>query len=86
MDFSHFYGTAGIIQFYVPVSHYGMVESIHNLILQQVVDVLTNAMVGHRNALGTVFLEGFLDSTCNVLVDIILVTQRKICRKHCNEV
>lgn len=30
----------GIYNIHVPVSHYGMVESIHNLILQQVVDVI----------------------------------------------
>ena len=28
----------GMYNVYVPVSHYGMVESIHNLILQQIVD------------------------------------------------
>ena len=31
---------SGIYNVYVPVSHYGMVESIHNLILQQIVDVI----------------------------------------------
>ena len=30
----------GDYNIYVPVSHYGMVESIHNLILQQIVDAL----------------------------------------------
>lgn len=30
----------GIYNVYVPVCHYGMVESIHNLILQQIVDVI----------------------------------------------
>ncbi len=30
----------GDINVYVPVSHYGIVESIHNLILQQIVDAL----------------------------------------------
>lgn len=30
----------GNYNIYVPVSHYGMVESIHNLILQQIVDVI----------------------------------------------
>ncbi len=30
----------GIYNIYVPVSHYGMVESIHNLILQQIVDTI----------------------------------------------
>jgi len=33
-------GGAGQYNIYVPVSHYGMVESIHNLILQQIVDVI----------------------------------------------
>ena len=32
--------SAGKYNIYVPVSHYGMVESIHNLILQQIVDVI----------------------------------------------
>ena len=31
---------SGIYNVYVPVSHYGMEESIHNLILQQIVDVI----------------------------------------------
>lgn len=31
---------AGIYNVYVPISHYGIVESIHNLILQQIVDVI----------------------------------------------
>lgn len=31
---------SGIWNVHVPVSHYGMVESIHNLILQQVVDLI----------------------------------------------
>ena len=31
---------SGDYNIYVPVSHYGMVESIHNLILQQIVDAL----------------------------------------------
>lgn len=31
---------SGIWNVYVPVSHYGMVESIHNLILQQIVDMI----------------------------------------------
>ncbi len=30
----------GNYNIYVPVSHYGMVESIHNLILQQIVDMI----------------------------------------------
>ncbi len=30
----------GTFNIYVPASHYGMVESIHNLILQQVVDMI----------------------------------------------
>lgn len=30
----------GHYNLYVPVCHYGMVESIHNLILQQIVDVI----------------------------------------------
>lgn len=30
----------GMYNIHVPVSHYGMVESIHNLILQQIVDVI----------------------------------------------
>ena len=30
----------GVYNIYVPVSHYGMVESIHNLILQQIVDTI----------------------------------------------
>ena len=30
----------GIYNVYVPVSHYGIVESIHNVILQQIVDVI----------------------------------------------
>lgn len=30
----------GTYNLYVPVCHYGMVESIHNLILQQIVDVI----------------------------------------------
>ena len=30
----------GIYNIYVPSSHYGMVESIHNLILQQIVDAI----------------------------------------------
>lgn len=30
----------GVWNVYVPVSHYGMVESIHNLILQQIVDTI----------------------------------------------
>ena len=30
--------TMGDYGVYVPASHYGMVESIHNLILQQIVD------------------------------------------------
>lgn len=30
----------GIYNVYVPVSHYGMVESIHNLMLQQIVDII----------------------------------------------
>lgn len=30
----------GIWNVYVPVSHYGMVESIHNLLLQQIVDTI----------------------------------------------
>lgn len=30
----------GLYNVYVPVSHYGMVESIHNLILQQIVDMI----------------------------------------------
>ncbi len=30
----------GIYNVYVPVCHYGMVESIHNLILQQIVDAI----------------------------------------------
>ena len=30
----------GIYNVHVPVEHYGMVESIHNLILQQIVDVI----------------------------------------------
>ena len=33
-------GGAGRYNIYVPVCHYGMVESIHNLILQQIVDVI----------------------------------------------
>lgn len=33
-------GRAGIWNIYVPVSHYGMVESIHNLMLQQLVDMI----------------------------------------------
>lgn len=32
--------TMGNYNIYVPVSHYGMVESIHNLMLQQIVDTL----------------------------------------------
>lgn len=32
--------TRGDWNIYVPVSHYGMVESIHNLILQQIVDTI----------------------------------------------
>ena len=28
---------------YIPVEHYGMVESIHNLILQQIVDMIVEA-------------------------------------------
>ena len=35
----------GDYNIYVPVSHYGMVESIHNLILQQIVD----ALMGYDN-------------------------------------
>lgn len=31
---------AGIYNVYVPISHYGIVESIHNLILQQIVDAI----------------------------------------------
>lgn len=31
----------GDINFYIPEKHYGMVESIHNLILQQLVDMIT---------------------------------------------
>lgn len=30
----------GIYNIYVPISHYGIVESIHNLILQQIVDTI----------------------------------------------
>ena len=30
----------GTYNLYVPVCHYGMVESIHNLILQQIEDVI----------------------------------------------
>ena len=30
----------GVYNVHVPVSHYGMVESIHNLILQQIVDLI----------------------------------------------
>ena len=30
----------GIYNVHVPVEHYGMVESIHNLILQQIVDTI----------------------------------------------
>lgn len=30
----------GNLNLYVPVSHYGMVESIHNLILQEIVDFI----------------------------------------------
>lgn len=32
----------GTYNLYVPLSHYGIVESIHNFILQQIVDTLTN--------------------------------------------
>ena len=32
----------GTYNLYVPISHYGIVESIHNLILQQIVDTLMN--------------------------------------------
>lgn len=32
----------GDFNVYVPVEHYGMVESIHNLILQQVVDIIVD--------------------------------------------
>lgn len=32
----------GYINVYVPCERYGMVESIHNLILQEVVDIITN--------------------------------------------
>lgn len=32
--------TKGDLNVYVPVEHYGMVESIHNLLLQQVVDTI----------------------------------------------
>lgn len=34
--------TLGDINVYVPVEHYGMVESIHNLILQQLVDIIVD--------------------------------------------
>ncbi len=36
----------GDYNIHVPVSHYGMVESIHNLILQQIVDVLMECVDG----------------------------------------
>ena len=32
----------GMYNIHVPISHYGMVESIHNLILQQIVDVIVD--------------------------------------------
>ncbi|SHE95276.1 SIS domain-containing protein [Schwartzia succinivorans] len=34
--------TLGDINVYVPAEHYGMVESIHNLILQQLVDIIVD--------------------------------------------
>lgn len=33
-------GSMGLYNVHVPVCHFGMVESIHNLILQQIVDVI----------------------------------------------
>lgn len=34
--------TLGDINVYVPAEHYGMVESIHNLVLQQLVDIIVD--------------------------------------------
>lgn len=34
--------TMGDVNFYVPKRHYGMVESIHNMLLQQIVDIIVD--------------------------------------------
>lgn len=36
-------GMMGDFNIYVPIEHYGMVESIHNLVLQQLVDIIVDA-------------------------------------------
>lgn len=38
----NFISKLGTLNVHVPICHYGIVESIHNLILQQIVDVLLN--------------------------------------------